>query len=195
MAKSYRQRELERTAVHEAGHAVVAVLTGVPFRHVTIVPDETFAGQVVLGKKKPPAHVDPFNENWDVKAARQYWTGRICAALAGALAETLYSRCWEQQSDTDEFAAWEIADCFYPPAKAARWINRLRFQTLETLRAVDVWAAVNVVAAELVRRNTLTAAQVHSLVKRKGTPEQVPCGQRARSLAGLQRKQRTTKET
>lgn len=165
MAKGYAQRKLERIAFHEAGHAVAAILMDVPFRCVTIVPDETFAGQVVLGKKKPPAHVDPFNENWDVKAARQYWTGRICAALAGALAETLYTRCWEQQSDTDEFAAWEIADCFYPAAKAARWINRLRFQTLETLRAVDVWAAVDAVALELVKRKTLNSSRVHSLVE------------------------------
>ena len=116
-------------------------------------------------RKKPPAHVDPFNENWDVKAARQYWTGRICAALAGALAEMLYSRCWEQQSDTDEFAAWEIADCFYRPAKAARWINRLRFQTLETLRTPDVWVAVDAVAVELVKCKTLNSSRVHFLVE------------------------------
>jgi hypothetical protein len=186
MAKCYRQRELERTAFHESGHATIAVMMGVPFRRVTIVPDAQFAGHVDLGKVKPPSLVDPFNENWDVKAARPYWAARICSALAGALAETLYTRCWEQQSDSDEFAAWEIADCFYPPAKAARWINRLRFQTLESLRMPDVQAAVDAVAQELVKRKTLTGAKVHSLVKRQGIGQRGTCGQRSRSLAGMQ---------
>jgi hypothetical protein len=199
MAKGYRQRELERTAAHEAGHAIFAVMMGIPFRRVTVIPDETFAGRVDLGKVEPPAHVDPFNENWDVKAARLYWAARICggicSALAGALAETLYTRCWEQQSDSDEFVAWEIADCFYPPAKAARWINRLRFQTLESLRLPDVQAAVEAVARELLRRKTLTGAEVRALVKRQGMGQRGPCGQRSRSLAGMRRKQRTMKET
>jgi hypothetical protein len=192
MAKGYRQRELERTAAHEAGHAIFAVMMGIPFRRVTVIPNETFAGHVDLGKVEPPAHVDPFNENWDVKAARQYWAARICGALAGPLAETLYTKCWQQQSvsdeDTDEAKAWEIADYFYTPAKAEIWVNRLRFQVLETLRAPDVQAAVEAVALELVKRKTLNSTQVHSLVKQQGTPERGTCGQRSRSLAGMQRK-------
>jgi hypothetical protein len=185
-------RQLKRTAYHEAGHAVAAVLMDVPFRRVTIVPDETFAGRVDLGKVEPPAHVDPFNENWDVKAARQYWAARICGALAGPLAETLYTKCWQQQSvsdeDTDEAKAWEIADYFYTPAKADRWVNRLRFKTLERLRMPDVQAAVDAVARELLRRKTLTAAKVRALVKRQGMGQRGTCGQRSTSLAGMQRK-------
>jgi hypothetical protein len=169
MAKCYRQRELERTSAHEAGHAVVAVLMGVPFRRVTVIPDETFAGRVDLANVEPPAHVDPFNENWDVKAAREYWAARICGALAGPLAETLHTRCWQQQpisdEDTDEFKAWEIAGYFYSPAKADRWLNRLRFQTLERLRTPDVQVAVEAVARELVKRKTLNSSRVHSLIR------------------------------
>jgi len=164
----------------------------VPFRRVTILPDETFAGRMDLGKVEPPAHVDPFNENWDVKAARQYWAARICGALAGPLAETLYTKCWQQQSvsdeDTDEAKAWEIADYFYTPAKADRWVNRLRFKTLERLRMPDVQAAVDAVARELLRRKTLTAAKVRALVKRQGMGQRGTCGQRSTSLAGMQRK-------
>jgi hypothetical protein len=148
----------------------MAVLMGVPFRRVTIQPSAVFAGQVVLGKQEPPEHVDPCNPDWDVKVARQYWAGRICGALAGPLAETLHTRCWQQQpvSDehTDECKAWEIADYFDPPAKADRWLNKLRFQTLETLRTPATWAAVDAVARELLKRNTLRGAQVRTLVGR-----------------------------
>jgi hypothetical protein len=108
------------------------------------------------------------------------------------LAETLYTKCWQQQSvsdeDTDEAKAWEIADYFYTPAKADRWVNRLRFKTLERLRMPDVQAAVDAVARELLRRKTLTAAKVRALVKRQGMGQRGTCGQRSTSLAGMQRK-------
>jgi hypothetical protein len=175
-------RQLKRTAYHEAGHAVAAVLMDVPFRRVTILPDAQCAGRVDLANVEPPIHV---------KAARDHWARRICVFLAGPLAETLHTRCWQQQpisdEDTDEFKVWEITVCFGPPAKADRWVNRLRFSTLEKLRAPDVWAVVEVVALELVKRKTLTGAKVHELVKRKGTPERGPCGQRSTSLAGMRR--------
>jgi hypothetical protein len=163
-------RQLKRTAYHEAGHAVAAVLMDVPFRRVTILPDAQCAGRVDLANVEPPIHV---------KAARDHWARRICVFLAGPLAETLYSRCWQQQpisnEHTDEFKVWEIIACFDLRAKADR-VNRLRFQTLERLRAPDVWAVVEVVALELLKRKTLNSAQVHSLVQRVR-----PCGMRTKA--------------
>ena len=48
----------------------------------------------------------------------------------------------------------------------------LRFQMLETLRAPDVWAAVEVVAAELLQRNTLRGVEVRALVNQQGAKSQ-----------------------
>jgi hypothetical protein len=176
-------RQLKRTAYHEAGHAVVAVLMGVPFQRVTVRPDAQFAGQVVLDRKEPPARVSPWNPDWDVKAARPYWAGRICAVLAGALEETIHTRCWQQQPTSDEGSdecqARVIADYFHPPAKADRWVNTLRFSTLEKLRRPDVQAAVEAIARELVKHKTLNGSRVHFLV------EQVrPCGARTKTRNG-----------
>lgn len=165
-------RKCKAIAYHEAGHAVAACLEGVPFRQVTIRPNAVFGGRVVLDRTKPPQDVCPWNPDWDVKAARQYWAARICGALAGPLAETLYTHCWQQQpvSDerTDEHKAWIIADYFDPPAKADRWVNQLRFQTLELLRNPDVWAAVDAVARELIEHKTLERADVAALVQHCG---------------------------
>jgi hypothetical protein len=103
-----------------------------------------------------------------------------CGALAGALAETLHTRCWQQQptsdQNTDEAKVWEIASYFYfdPPTKADEWVNRLRFQTLETLRTPEVWAAVDTIAQELVKRNTLNGTKVRALVRAA-----LPCGTEA----------------
>lgn len=214
MVKSYRQRKLERTAFHEASHAVAGVIAGVEFTRVCLTPENKACdshGMVVQGYVKmhrPPDWVFPWNWNTkqDVKRAREYFRNSICMTLAGPLGETLFTGVWQQETrgeDSDEALAMYTADIArdsgayssWTPKDSHDYVNRLRFQMLETLRAPDVWAAVNAVAVELVRRNTLTAAQVHSLVKRKGTPEPVPCGQRSRSLAGMQRKQRTMKET
>lgn len=168
MAKAYARRKLETTAFHEAAHAVLADMLGIPFQRVTIRPDAVYAGRVTFAPDDAPEQVCPWNPDWDVKQARRYWKRHICALLAGALAETIYTRCWHQQPAddecTDESKALEIADYFDPPGKAAQWVNRLRFQTLETLRAPQVWAAVDAVAQELVQRKTLTSATVRILV-------------------------------
>ena len=212
MAKCYAQRKLERIAFHEASHAVVAALTGIEFTKACLTPENKVCdshGMIVTGYVKmhrPPDWVFPWNWNTkqDVKRAREYFRSDICMSLAGPLGETLFTGVWQQETrgdDSDEALAMhtaEIARDAYPswtPKDSRDYVNRLRWQMLETLRAPDVWAVVEVVALELVKRKTLTAAQVHSLVKRKGTPERGPCGQRSRSLAGMRRKQRTMKET
>ena len=140
-------------------------MMGVPFRRVTVQPNAVFAGHVTLCRKDPPEQVNPWNPDWNVKTARPYWAARICGALAGPLAETLYTGD-EPLADenTDECKAFVIATYFHAPAKADRWLNRLRFQTMETLRAPDVWAAVAVVAEKLCECSTLTGAEVRAML-------------------------------
>jgi hypothetical protein len=159
-------KELCVTSIHEARHVVVACLLGVPFRRVTVIPDRRFAGHVTVYRKKPPSHVYPWNNAWNAAGAREYWTRHICAILAGSLAETLNTQHWCEQSRSDEYEVQKISDYFYldPPTKRARWVNRLRFETLETLRTPEVWAAVRAVALALVKRSTLKGAEVRALV-------------------------------
>lgn len=55
MAKNARHKrpstveKIQRTAYHEAGHAVMCVKMRIPFRKVTIVPDGDSVGKVLLG--------------------------------------------------------------------------------------------------------------------------------------------------
>ena len=49
--------ELERTALHESGHAVAAFMLGVGVRAVSIVPSEHYAGVTILGRRAP--HQEP----------------------------------------------------------------------------------------------------------------------------------------
>ena len=81
-------------AIHEAGHAVVALDQGAPYAHLTLERDHTrnleteraFRAQCRAGKLK--GKLKP--------AARSY---------AGVLAEMLY-----EDFDTDEMTAWEYLD-------------------------------------------------------------------------------------
>jgi len=124
----------------------------ISFRRVTVIPVPV-RWSYIFARRGTPA------------TSRPRATIGKCASvlLAGPLAETLYNpmlaaaahiRC-----DTDESKHGHYVR-FCPPAKADRWVNRLRFSTLEKLRAPDVWAMVEVVALELVRCKTLNSTQV-----------------------------------
>jgi hypothetical protein len=185
MAKCYQQRKLERVAYHESCHAVAAILMGIEFTKVCLTPENKARdshGMVVQGYVKmhrPPDWVFPWN--WNTKQdrgrAREYFRNSIYMTLAGPLAETLFTGIWQQDTrgeDSDEALAMDSADFArdayfsWTPKDSRDYVNRLRWQMLETLRAPDVWAVVKVVALELVRRKTLNSTQVHSLVKQQG---------------------------
>ena len=66
---------------------------------------------------------------------------------------------------TDESCAWEICRTQTPARKhCSNRINRVRFTTRGMLHNPDVWAAVEAVAHELIKRRTLDYLQVRSLV-------------------------------
>ena len=181
MSQSYADRQLKRVSYHEAGHAVACCLLGIPFRMVTNIPgppDEK--GGRVLGHvdlRKSPEWTVPWHDAFDPKRTSEYVASNVRMTVAGPLAETLYTRCWQQPAGVDgddEYIALEVAtlwDVARTPKLRRDWINRQRFQMLETLRAPHVWAAVDAVAQELIRQRTLTSARAHALVRKM-----VPCG-------------------
>ncbi len=177
----YAEKKLKQTAYHEAGHAVVACLMGIPFTSVTVAPgpvpvDEfrrSTAGHINL-KATWPDWAIPDHPAFDPKRTRRFAARNVSMTVAGSLAETLYTRCWQQSpglgqegAGDDEFMAFEVAltcNVARTPKGMHRWVDRLRFSTLETLRLPYVWAAVDAVARKLVKRKTLNSAQVHKLV-------------------------------
>jgi hypothetical protein len=123
-----------------------------------------------LGIQFPPKWANPWLPVFDRKRGRRYIAENIQMTLAGALAETLHTRCWQQApglEDDDESLALDTGRPLHRTPKATReWVNRLRFQMLETLRAPDVWDAVDVVARELLKKSTLRGSEVRALFNR-----------------------------
>jgi ATP-dependent Zn protease len=75
--------ELQATAYHEAGHAVVALRLGLKFRHVTIKPDSDS-----LGHLKCDRHPKWFNPNIDKSDRTRMLTERhIIVDFVGQIAE------------------------------------------------------------------------------------------------------------
>jgi len=82
-----KRKELEKTAYHEAGHAVAAFEMKRSFRHVTIEPDEESLGHIMFTKFR-----DSFRPDIDsYSKIRNPLEKAIITALAGPIAEQIFS--------------------------------------------------------------------------------------------------------
>lgn len=175
----YTARKLRAVAHHEAGHAVIAHLMGIPFKSI-LVDHQPFTdefGRPALGTiifdREWPDWAIPCKPSFDRKRARDYAARDVRMTLAGPLAETLFTRCWQDlpmNEGDDEFMAFEVAELLYSQRKTQhQWVNRLRFQTLELLMRPDVWAAVEALATALVQHQMLNARQACHVIRQSRT--------------------------
>ena len=171
---AYQAAKFSTIAHHEAGHAVFCLLMDLPFVRVEIFPDRhptppdgTVLGNVISDRGWP-VWACPGTAEYKPRQAREYFKRDVCMTLAGPLAETLHTRCWQElpmNEGDDEWVAYELAGELYPQRSSQfEWVNRLRFQTLQQLLCPEVWAAVEAVADALFRRRSLTNHQVQLLV-------------------------------
>jgi len=116
-----RTKEIAIIAFHEAGHAVVACLLNIPFTKVKFTPRSKSTHAVVTFRKGPlPAGVDPARHEYSKKAAWTFMDNQIATCLAGPLAETIYTGCWQDgpmDKGTDEPCAWELCKTQTPARK------------------------------------------------------------------------------
>src|ERR1035437_4026722 len=150
-------RQLKRTAIHEAGHAVMHYLERVPFESVTILADTVTGSDGAVRPRLGPLWL------WDRqrpktlrilmagKVAEEFHTGRAVTRgcqhdlnLAGCIADELAE---ERSSDADGLLAAAYAD--------AR--NRLT--------AASAWPAVEALAGVLVQRQALNARQAYRVIR------------------------------
>lgn len=148
------------TAVHEAGHAVMAELCGRLLTEVEIVGDREHSG-MVHSLAFPPDRsgaVPPEDEAEDVER-------QLKIVLAGTVAETMFAgrEDWDETSaDLDEavrLAMRLVDDC----EDVLPLLADIRSDVERDLRSR--WAAVEAVARELLIRRALTGAEVRSLLQ------------------------------
>lgn len=153
-------RQLERTAYHEAGHAVIAAHVPERFRYVTITPDGDALGHVknwaFSRRFQPDAHVSP--------RGREIIDNRVMTLFAGGIAEKRFSgRLNRVGAQSDHEQAVDLADYLSGNTACTEAYLKWRWVVAET--AVEHhWADIERVAGALLERNRLTWREVRELI-------------------------------
>ena len=144
----------EATAYHEACHAVVALALGRPIHRVSVLPDGQFLGLCRFGK-------GAFRPSED-------WLEReILIALGGLAAEARYSGdyAWDA-ADRDRQYVRQLAVRRAGERQAERLERRLLAKAEHLLAQEGHWAAVQLIAAELLRRGVISGRAARHLFDR-----------------------------
>jgi hypothetical protein len=157
-------KALRSTAFHEAGHAVVACLLGVPFRLVTIKPSEDSLGHVLHNRW--PAWADPDSERYNQWRANWWFEIRTRISLAGQMAEAICigrrPRRYSHSADDDGAEDLALRLCGDGEAASA-WLHWLLIGVRRRLAQPQVWHAVEVIADELLNRKTISDKEAHEI--------------------------------
>jgi len=164
MSRSPTESALRATAFHEAGHVVAAWRRGLKVYGATIVPAPGIAGKV--------EHANPLHGirlEFDGSArARQRAEAAIIVCLAGPEAQRRHRpRSWRSYHGWhDHERAADLASSVNESGEAAnahlKWLEIVTRDELATL-----WPFVETIAAALVDRQTLTAAEILAEITRR----------------------------
>jgi hypothetical protein len=146
----------EVTAYHEAGHAVAALALGRPVAWVSVRPDRKFLGVCAFGKG-----VFRPSEDWVEREA--------IIALAGPSAEAGFTGelDWAGAAHDHEYAFGLARGRGGDDRRADRLVKRWFAKADHLLGRDDAWAAVERIAAELVRVEEISGRAARHLFGRK----------------------------
>jgi hypothetical protein len=141
----------EATAYHEAGHAVVALALGRPVQRVSVLPNRERLGVCEYGK--------------GVIRPTQDWLEReILIAFGGIAAEARHTghHAWDQAARDQQFIH-RLAVHRAGERQAERLERRLLAKAEHLLAQQGHWRAVELIAAELLRRGSMSGRSARHL--------------------------------
>lgn len=162
--QSIVRKRLVKTAYHEAGHAVAALVKTVPYKYVTILPDEESQslGHILQDGKFVDYAALEAGELTPTKLNRieRY----LMVLLAGGLAEKGYSGRYNQiGASSDRYKAADIALSLEGDGEGASlYLGLLNHRTKAVIG--NHWRDVVTVAEALLSRQTLTSEEVRQVV-------------------------------
>ena len=158
-----KMSELERTAYHEAGHAVAAFALNRRVRSVTVIPDGDTLGQNLYGKARmiqPDAGVDRRTRN---EIERRF----ICAMAGWAVEAKLNPRRRGIATGSNDLQhASDLASYVVGSAEELEaYSNWLWIRTKQLIALPHYWAAIEALAGELVTHKRLGERRVREVIE------------------------------
>jgi ATP-dependent Zn protease len=161
-----RTLRTRRTAYHEAGHAVMAIIQHRLFKPVTIIPnmEEKSWGEVELTVK--------YGELPRYAQTRKRFEGEILFFMAGKFAtERLTGKSDIIETEQDFRAVNGLLICRYPEDLKTReeCFRRLMAECAALVK--DNWPMIEAVAEELLRVKTLSSKQARTIYRETLNPK------------------------
>jgi hypothetical protein len=153
--------QVEATAYHEAGHAVIAYMLGYRPQCVTIVPTVDTAGRIIH-----PNPLDGFQVNPDSSdEARLRIESLITICFAGPIAQKRYNpRSWRRvhgQWDYEKIAELGLRVCD-SAEQASAFIRWREIVACDMVRAN--WLRIQLVAGQLLDRGNLSHTDLEAII-------------------------------
>jgi ATP-dependent Zn protease len=141
---------LKATAYHEAGHAVMAMFLGRAIQKVTIIPGQSHLGAQRLGA----CHL----QKGKSRGSHDYLEVEVMIHLAGMVAESQITGRYCQQGAAQDlrFVRRMLQSRNEGEKQIERLEKRLLSKTEHHLLDIDQWRAVEAIAAELIRSETIS---------------------------------------
>jgi hypothetical protein len=161
--------DLQHTAIHEAGHAVIGRVLGMMCGGASIVADSKYAGDADIGSEIETARL--WRWRYGVLLPRHYrkiMRGRILTYMAGAEAENvLVGQCpGGDQHDRREIDLMSKSDD--ADFALEQWERREpRLRVMAKMLVGRHRGNIERVAAQLTTRETLTADEIDALVRKR----------------------------
>lgn len=146
------------TAYHEAGHAVVALALERPIQQVSIIPKQQFLG-ICKFQKGVSRSCDDLVER------------EVMIALAGLAAEARHTGTYDRiGAGRDLRIVREFAIMRVGERQVERFERRMLAKTENLLADDAIWAAIELIAAELLKQGTMSgraAAHLYSVAMKQ----------------------------
>jgi hypothetical protein len=166
---------LTHAAYHEAAHAVIGHVLGLPCIHATIVPDDECAGHVIgpdpmeaFGEMDRDCFEEALKGNLDTRCRDlgSLYRAKIIGLMAGAEAEkVIFGGCLGGDGGGDYKDRYQIAliaDSDFAPDKWERYEPRMRRQTRRLVRKHR--DKIERVARALLEHQTLSGEAIEATI-------------------------------
>ena len=158
-----KRKKVEKTAYHEAGHAVAAFYMKRSFRYVTIEPEEDSLGHIMYKKFR-----DSFNPEIDPdREIRKPLEKAIITAFAGPIAEQIFSGRKNRIGASSDFHG--ALDCALylcgSNEETEAYVNWLWIRTKNMIRQPAKWCSVEGLAKELLDCRKIGYMKARRIIK------------------------------